>query len=282
MLNVGPHPRPLSTALRGAVGRGPAALALGGWGCYTFPVSYVLACAIRPQPHYDVLTEERGIPVHFDLPELLKAAGYLGLFAIIFAESGLLIGFFLPGDSLLFTAGFLASQTNPLTGKPFFDILPLVLGCFIAAVAGDSVGYAFGYRVGRPLFDRPNSLVFRREHLMKAEAFYERHGGKAIILARFLPVVRTFAPIVAGVAHMDYPRFLAYNLVGGLLWGVGVTLAGYFLGSLIPDPDRYLLPVIALIVLSSAVPSIYHVVKEYRHDALAYVRRRLGGTPDVT
>lgn len=220
--------------------------------------------------------------MHFDLQEIIKAVGYIGLFAIIFAESGLLIGFFLPGDSLLFTAGFLASQTNPITQQPFFDIVPLVIGCFIAAVTGDSVGYAFGARVGRPLFDRPNSMLFRKQHLLKAEAFYEKYGGMAIILARFLPVVRTFAPIVAGVARMDYRRFLAYNVIGGLLWGVGVTLAGYFLGSIIPDPDRYLLPIIVLIVLSSALPSIYHVVKEYRHEALAYVRRRIGGRPDVT
>src|SRR5579885_1649890 len=189
-----------------------------------------------------------------DLKEVIITIGYLGVFAIVFAESGLFFGFFLPGDSLLFTAGFLASQD-------VFNLLVLALGCFLAAVAGDSVGYAFGHRVGRPLFNREDSLFFHRKHLLRAQAFYEKHGGKAIVLARFMPVVRTFAPIVAGVGMMPYRRFVAFNVIGGALWALGLTTAGYFFGSLIPDPDRYLLPVIGLIILISVAPTIVHVLR---------------------
>jgi membrane-associated protein len=202
--------------------------------------------------------------VHFDLGEIIKTFGYLGMFAIIFAESGLLIGLLLPGDSLLFTAGFLASQKNPATGEPWFDITVLTLGCFIAAVSGDAVGYTFGYRVGRPLFQREDSRFFKRRHLLKAEEFYQKHGGKAIILARFMPAIRTLVPIVAGAAHMRYRDFAVYNFVGGLIWAVGMTLGGYFLGNLIPDPDRFLLPILAVIILASAVPGVWHVVQERR------------------
>jgi membrane-associated protein len=210
--------------------------------------------------------------MHFDLREFIIAVGYLGVLAIVFAESGLLIGFFLPGDSLLFTAGFLASSLN------IFDIRALAVGCFVAAVVGDSVGYAFGHRVGRPLFNREDSLWFHKKHLERAQAFYEQHGGKTIILARFLPVVRTFAPIVAGVGAMPYRRFLAFNVIGGALWAIGLTTAGYFFGSLIPDPDRYLLPIIALIILVSIAPTLVHVLRdqEYRAAIALLVRRQLG------
>jgi membrane-associated protein len=210
--------------------------------------------------------------MHFDLREFIIAVGYLGVFTIVFAESGLLIGFFLPGDSLLFTAGFLASSLN------IFDIRVLAIGCFIAAVVGDSVGYAFGHRVGRPLFNREDSLWFHKKHLERAQAFYDKHGGKTIVLARFLPVVRTFAPIVAGVGAMPYPRFLAFNVIGGALWAIGLTTAGYFFGSLIPDPDRYLLPVILLIVLISIAPTLWHVLRdqESRGAIALTVRRQLG------
>lgn len=194
----------------------------------------------------------------FDLPALLELVGYAGVFAIVFAESGLLIGFFLPGDSLLFTAGFLASQD-------VFRIVPLILLCFIAAVSGDSVGYAFGHRIGRKIFTREDSLFFHRQHLLRAERFYAKHGGKTIVLARFLPVVRTFAPILAGVGAMRYARFLAYNVFGGFLWAVGLTLLGYFLGSLIPDIDRYLLPIVLGIIILSVLPTAFHVLR-HRED----------------
>lgn len=190
-----------------------------------------------------------------DLPELIKTIGLIGVFAIVFAESGLLIGFFLPGDSLLFTAGFLASQE-------FFSLPVLLVGCAICAIAGDSVGYAFGRRVGRKLFLRENSTFFKKKYLLAAEAFYEKHGGKAIVLARFVPIVRTFAPIVAGIGEMNYRRFVTFNILGGLLWAVGVTLAGYFLGSVIPDVDKYLLPILAVIIFVSLLPSIIHVLKD--------------------
>lgn len=206
--------------------------------------------------------------MHFDLVEILRTFGYVGLFGIIFAESGLLIGFFLPGDSLLFTAGFLAS-----TG--FFDIAVLAAGCFVAAVSGDSVGYAFGHRVGRRLFDRESSLLFNPKHLERAEAFYEKHGGKTIVLARFIPIVRTFAPIVAGMGRMSYGRFVMFNLVGGLLWAVGVTIAGYFLGSVIPDVDKYLLPIIAVIILVSVAPTAVHIWRDYRHDIMRWLGQQV-------
>lgn len=193
--------------------------------------------------------------MHFDLNAILPAIGILGIGAIVFAESGLLIGFFLPGDSLLFTAGFLASQG-------IFDIVLLCIVCFIAAVVGDSVGYWFGHKVGRRLFQKKDSIFFHKDNLMKAEKFYEKHGKKTIILARFIPVVRTFAPIVAGIGNMHYPTFLSYNVVGGLLWGVGVTLLGYFLGKTIPDVDKYLIPIIIIIVFASVAPSAWHILRE--------------------
>ena len=155
-----------------------------------------------------------------DLKEILPAIGYLGIFSIVFAESGLFIGFFLPGDSLLFTAGFLASQG-------IFDIKILALGAFIFAVLGDSVGYEFGKKVGRKLFKRPDSFLFKKENLEKAENFYEKHGKKTIILARFVPIIRTFAPIIAGIGDMHYKTFLSYNVFGGFFWAVGISFAGF-------------------------------------------------------
>ncbi len=208
--------------------------------------------------------------MHFDLIKLIESVGYIGLFGIIFAESGLLIGFFLPGDSLLFTAGFLASQG-------ILNIWVLLIGCFLSAVIGDSVGYAFGRRVGRRLFNKEDSVLFHKDHLLKAEAFYEKHGGKAIILARFMPIVRTFAPIVAGIGTMKYERFLFFNVLGGFLWAVGLTLAGFFLGSLIPDVDKYLLPIVVAIVVLSLLPSVIHVLQDpvYRKKIIELLSRTM-------
>ncbi len=205
---------------------------------------------------------------HFDLEELIRTVGYLGLFGIVFAETGLLIGFFLPGDSLLFTAGFLASQD-------YFNIWLLTLVCFVAAVTGDAVGYAFGRRVGRGLFQRPESRLFRPQHLLRAEAFFERHGGKAVVLARFLPVVRTFVPIIAGVGAMRYPRFALFNVIGGVLWAIGLPWAGYFLGNAIPNVDRYLLPIIAVIILASIAPTAFHIWRESGDEISAAVRHQI-------
>ena len=190
---------------------------------------------------------------HFDLVELIKTAGYLGVFLIVFLESGLLVGFFFPGDSLLFTAGFLASQG-------FFDIKILIAGCFIAAVLGDSIGYYIGSKLGPKIFTKDNSIFFHKKHLERAQRFYDKHGGKTIILARFIPVIRAFAPVVAGVGTMNYKKFVTYNLVGGILWAIGVTLAGFYLGSLIPNVDKYLLPIVGLIIVVSVLPALHHML----------------------
>ncbi|HLO50598.1 MAG TPA: VTT domain-containing protein [Kamptonema sp.] len=197
--------------------------------------------------------------MHFDLPQLIKTFGYLGVWAIVFAESGLLFGFFLPGDSLLFTAGFVASlKESPI------NVSVLIFGAFICAVFGDNVGYATGYRLGRKLFQKKDSVLFKKEYLLKTENFYEKHGQKAVVLARFMPIVRTFAPIVAGVAAMRYRTFMSYNLIGGFVWTVGLTLMGYYLGKVIPDVDKYLLPIVVGIIVLSFVPSIIHLIQEKR------------------
>lgn len=194
-----------------------------------------------------------------DLVEFIKLFSVIGVFAVIFAESGLLIGFFLPGDTLLFTAGFLV-QANVLPVSIEF----LALGVFVAAVIGDSVGYSFGSRVGRKLFDRPNSRFFKKTHLEAAEKFYEKHGGKTVIIARFLPTVRTFAPIVAGASKMHYRTFLMYNVVGALLWAVGISCLGYFLGGWFREMgleiDQVLLPSLIVIVLLSWIPAFIHLM----------------------
>ncbi len=193
--------------------------------------------------------------IHFDIVKLIESIGYLGVFAIIFAESGLFFGFFFPGDSLLFTAGFLASQ-----GYLNFPIL--VVGCFLAAVFGDNIGYAFGKRVGVRLFSREDSFWFHKRHLNSAERFYEKYGAKTIVLARFVPIVRTFAPIVAGIGSMKYEKFLLYNAIGGFAWAVGITTAGFFLGKVIPGVDKYLLPILAVIIFVSFLPTLFHLLKE--------------------
>lgn len=198
--------------------------------------------------------------MHISLPEIIRTIGLAGVISIVFAESGLFFGFFLPGDSLLFTAGFLASQK-------VIDIWILAIGCFIAAVAGDSVGYWTGAKFGRKLFNKEDSFFFHKDHLTKAEKFYEKHGKKTIILARFTPIVRTFAPIAAGIAHMHYKDFLSYNIVGGFFWSIGLISLGYFLGSIIPDVDKYLLPIVVAIIVLSLLPSVKHVWDDPHHQA---------------
>ncbi len=207
--------------------------------------------------------------MHFDLVVLIRLTGYLGIFTIVFLESGLLIGFFFPGDSLLFTAGFLASQG-------YLDITILVMGSFFFAVLGDTIGFHIGKKLGPKIFTKDNSIFFHKKHLERAQKFYDKHGGKTIILARFVPVIRAFAPVVAGVGKMNYKRFLVFNLVGGILWAIGVTLAGYYLGSLIPDVDRYLLPIVGLIIIASVLPVLHHVLVdvETRASIMNKIRRR--------
>lgn len=195
-----------------------------------------------------------------DLPQLVQAVGYIGVTGIVFAESGLLIGFMLPGDSLLVTAGLLASQ-----GYFSYPILATLV--FVAAVAGDAVGYAFGRRVGPRIFTREGSLFFDPEHLTRAEKFYERHGGKAVVLARFMPFIRTFAPIVAGVGKMSYPRFAFFNVLGALLWAVGLSGVGYLLGETIPGIDNYIFPIVMGIIAVSVSPTVYHVLRDPKERA---------------
>jgi len=198
--------------------------------------------------------------------EIIGWAGAAAVFLvplIIFAESGLLIGFFLPGDSLLFTAGFLVQ-----TGVIPINIFAFIAILFAAAVLGDSVGYTFGRRVGRKVFDRPDSRIFKQSYLAQAEAFYQKHGGKTIIIARFIPVVRTFAPIVAGTARMKYKTFIAYNLIGGALWTIGITGLGYLLGAWFTklgyEIDQVILPIVAIIILLSIAPPVIHILKDKR------------------
>lgn len=207
---------------------------------------------------------------------LLSAFGslaYVGLFAVIFAETGLFVGFFLPGDSLLFAAGlFSALQTEPRLS------LPLVIAiCIVAAILGSLTGFLFGRRVGRRLYSRPESRFFKVEHLVAAERFYEKHGGKTIVIARFMPFIRTFAPIVAGASTMAIGRFVAYSVIGGVLWGAGLPVAGYLLGKQIPDIDRYLLPILVLIIAVSLLPAIIGTVRANQDS----IRARLGMQPRV-
>jgi len=185
------------------------------------------------------------------LVELIRSGGYTILSLIVFAETGLFVGFFLPGDSLLFTAGLIASQG-------FFNIAALMSLLSLMAIVGDAVGFSIGYKAGAPLYNRQDSFWFRRKHLVYAREFYQRHGGKAIFLARFVPFARTFAPVVAGIAQMSYPRFAAYNIFGGIFWVCSMTGAGYYLGS-IPWIRHNLEKVILVIVLVSVMP----IVTEY-------------------
>ena len=181
------------------------------------------------------------------LDELIVWAGYAGVTIIVFCETGLLAGFFLPGDSLLVTAGLVASQ-----GK--LDIWALTGLLMTAAVVGDSVGYAIGHFVGPRIFNKEDSFFFRKEHLKRTHDFFEKYGGKTIILARFVPIIRTFAPTVAGVGRMSYRRFISYNIVGGVLWVAGMLSIGYFLGRSVPDIEKHLHVVVAIVIVVSFLP----------------------------
>jgi membrane-associated protein len=183
----------------------------------------------------------------YNVPELIRLGGLIGLILIVFAETGLLIGFFLPGDSLLITAGLFAARGD-------FNIVTLNATLIAAAIIGDATGYWIGRRTGRALYSRPDSLLFRREHLRITHEFYEKHGGKTIVIARFMPIVRTFAPMVAGVAEMGYRKFAVYNVMGGILWVMSMTLGGYFLGQLVPDIERNIHYVIAVVIFLSLLP----------------------------
>ena len=201
-----------------------------------------------------------------DPEKLLRSGGYILLFAIVFAESGLLIGFFLPGDSLLFVAGMasagaFASQGG--SGAFELNIWVVLVGVFIAAVAGDQVGYVFGAKAGPALFRRPDSRFFKQEHLETAQEFFDRHGPRAIVLARFVPIVRTFCPIVAGAGRMEYSTFVRFNVIGGFVWGVGVTSLGYFLGNVDLIADNIELALITVVAVS-LVPIAIEFIKSRR------------------
>ncbi len=203
-----------------------------------------------------------------DIEQLILTIGLVGLFAMVFAESGLFFGFFLPGDSLLITAGVL-SAAEP----DHFPIAVVCAGCFVAAVAGDAVGYWSGRRFGRRLYERPESRLFKRSHLEAAAAYYEKHGGKTIVVARFMPFVRTFAPIVAGTAGMHYRTFALYNFTGAAIWAIGLPLAGWALGQTIPAEtlDKYLLVILATVVVLSLLPTFIHVVRANRGEIRARI-----------
>ena len=188
---------------------------------------------------------------------LIETFGTLGLIAVVFAESGLLIGFFLPGDSLLFTAGLLASQ-----GKLNFAVI--LVGCCIAAAVGGQVGYVIGARVGPTLFRRPDSRLFKHEYVEQAEGYFDRYGSRTIVLARFVPIVRTFAPVVAGISKMPLRTFSFYNVIGSVVWGAGVLALGHILGDTVPNIDKYLLPMILLIIVVSTIPVALEVLRARR------------------
>ncbi len=191
----------------------------------------------------------------FDVTHVIESGGLLLIGFIVFAESGLLIGFFLPGDSLLFTAGFFAAQ-----GK--LNIAWLLLVLFIAAVVGYEFGYHIGHRFGKRLFSKPDGRIFRQDYLVRSELFYEKHGGKTVMLSRFVPIVRTFAPIVAGAGNMSKSRFTVFNIIGALGWTMSVTILGYFLGSRVPNIEKYLVPVVLAAMLISFGPTLYHLLKD--------------------
>ena len=180
----------------------------------------------------------------------------MGVFFTIFSESGLLLGFFLPGDTLLFASGIFASQG-------LFSIQFLIIGSVVSAIVGDSVGYWMGKKVGRNIFTHKSSplLGISKSHIDRAERFYQTHGPITIVIARFIPVIRTFAPIIAGIAHMNYRKFLAYNIIGGVLWCISLPLLGYYFGSLIPNPDRFLIPIVSMVMILSFMPFIVRFIR---------------------
>lgn len=204
------------------------------------------------------------LAVGIDPDRLLRSVGAIGLFLVVFAESGVMIGFFLPGDSLLFTAGLLAATTDLLPPIPI-----VLVGCFIAAVAGDQVGYMFGRRVGPSVFRRSESRLFKAEYVERAGSFFEDHGPKTIVLARFVPVVRTFAPIMAGVSRMHYRTFVTYNVVGALIWAVGVTGLGWLLGARFPGIGDYLEITIVIVIVVTLLPVVIEVLRHRRKAARA-------------
>jgi len=218
------------------------------------------------------------IPLKDLIADYGVTAVYCILFAIIFAESGLFFGFFLPGDSLLLTAGLLAYKGVEVNGEELkLSLLVLMPLLFVAAVLGDNVGYWFGRKVGPPLFRRPQSILFRPKNLQAAKAFYDKHGGKTITIARFMPFIRTFVPIVAGAVGMEWRRFTFFNLFGGLLWAIGMTLAGYLLADAIPPDvlDAYFLVIVFAVIIVSMMPALIHLWRSERHEIFALIKTKI-------
>jgi Uncharacterized membrane-associated protein len=191
----------------------------------------------------------------YDVESLVRVGGIVGLTVIVFTETGLLIGFFLPGDSLLVTAGLFAARGD-------LDVTLLIVSLSVAAIAGDTVGYNIGARAGPKLFSRPDSLLFNRKHLLTTKEFYERHGPFTIVIARFVPIIRTFAPVVAGIGAMEYRRFLAYNVIGGIGWVLTTVLGGYFLGQLVPNIHDHIQKIIVVVIVLSLLPMIIKIARE--------------------
>jgi membrane-associated protein len=212
----------------------------------------------------------------YDVQGLIQWGGLLGLVLIVFAETGLLIGFFLPGDSLLVTAGIFCTSSNPL-GRPLLSLLWVNILVSLAAIVGDTVGYWIGAKSGPRLFNREDSLFFSKKHLMRTKAFYDRHGGKTIIIARFMPIVRTFAPVVAGMGQMNYKRFLTYNVFGGIFWVGSMTLTGYGLATAWPEVTKHIEKLIIVIIFLSLLPAMIGGLRGY----LAK-RKEQAGTAGVT
>jgi len=196
------------------------------------------------------------------LPTFIKNIGYIGLIIIIFSETGLLAGFFLPGDSLLVSAGLLAATPiSQGTEETYLNIILLIVFLIPAAITGNAVGYLIGHKAGPKLFKKEQSLFFRKDYLIKTHEFYEKHGGMTIVLAQFMPILRTFAPTVAGVAQMKYTNFFRYNAFGAVFWISSMTLIGYLLGNTIPDINKHIEKVIAIVVFLSILPGIIKYAK---------------------
>ena len=195
--------------------------------------------------------------IHLDPMAILQTGSYVGIALLVFAESGLLIGMFLPGDSLLFAAGLLAASD-------FFSLGHLMMIVVAAAILGDSAGYWFGKKIGDHLYEREDSRFFKKEYLKRTERFYQKYGGRALILARFVPIVRTLTPILAGAGSMTYRKFLSYNIIGGILWGAGMVVLGFLLGSVIPNSEKYVLPISLVIIVISLLPILINLARGKR------------------
>lgn len=189
----------------------------------------------------------------FEVSNIIQSGGLLLIAFIVFAETGLLVGFFLPGDTLLLAAGVFAAQGKLPLGLTIIVII-------LASIVGNVVGYEIGRRTGHRVFRKKDGILFRKEYITRAEVFYEKHGGKTILFARFVPIVRTFAALVAGIGHMPFNRFMGYNIAGGILWGGSVTLLGYWFGQRIPNIDHYILPTVLAVTAISFAPAVHHLL----------------------